>query len=107
MNGKQVAVLVVLVVFSLLSAVPLYHYGYVGIFEFVLANSATLQVLADLIIALSLVVIWMWEDANERGISVWPYLLITLFAGSFGPLLYLLRRLGHPAPVVSRDAGAA
>ena len=46
----------------------------------------------DLIIALSLFLIWMVFDAREREISVWPFVLITLTMGSFGPLLYLLVR---------------
>jgi hypothetical protein len=36
--------------------------------------------------------IWMVRDARERGLSAWPFILVTLVAGSFGPLLYLLTR---------------
>ena len=36
--------------------------------------------------------IWMSYDARERGLPAWPFILITLVAGSFGPLLYLLVR---------------
>lgn len=107
MNAKQVSVVLVLVAFSALSVVPVYHYGYVGTFRLSLANSATIQVSTDLVIALTLVLIWMWQDSREREIPFVPYLLITVFAGSFGPLLYLLRRLGRPDPLVSRKTASA
>jgi hypothetical protein len=47
-------------------------------------------VLADLVIALTLVMIWLWRDARTGGRNPWPWIGLTLIAGSFGPLLYLL-----------------
>lgn len=81
--------------FSALSAVALWQHGYLGIFAAVLATSASLQVFVDLVIALTLVMIWMWRDARSLGRSPWPWIAFTLLAGSFGPLCYLLTR---PAP---------
>jgi hypothetical protein len=34
----------------------------------------------------------MINDARGRGVSPVPYLMITLFLGSLGPLVYLIRR---------------
>ena len=34
--------------------------------------------------------VWMWKDAQATGRNVWPFVGITVFAGSFGPLLYWL-----------------
>jgi hypothetical protein len=57
-----------------------------------LQNTAGMQVLADLVIALLLFCVWMWRDARASGRRPWPWLLLTLATGSFGPLLYLLTR---------------
>ena len=52
----------------------------------------------DLLIALSLVSVWIWQDARAHDTSPWPYLIITALTGSIGPLLYLLRRPADSAP---------
>jgi hypothetical protein len=101
MNKKQIALGVVFLDFLALTAYAVTQYGFVGIFEQAVANAASLQLFADLVIALSLVMAWMWQDARQRGISPIPYVLLTLALGSFGPLLYLIRRLGHDAVVTS------
>jgi len=104
MNRKQWLLAIVLAAFSILNAYVLYQYGYGGFVDLVMANAATVAVLVDLTIALSLVAIWMWNDAQKRGISALPYLAITLVLGSIGPLLYLLRVAGRPEPLVSPAA---
>ena len=81
--------------FSALTAVALWQHGYWGIFAPLLQSTAGAQVLVDLVIALGLVMVWMWHDARAQGRVVWPWLLLTLVAGSFGPLGYLLSR-GSP-----------
>ena len=92
MNAKQLGLSVVLLDFAGLTAYATYQYGVVGIVEAVTANAVTVTALADLVIALSLVLVWMWQDARERGTSLAPYVVLTLFFGSVGPLLYLIRR---------------
>jgi TRAP-type uncharacterized transport system fused permease subunit len=94
MNIKQLAAEVILIAFSVFSLYVIYQYGYIGLFEQALANAATIQVFLDLTIALSLVMVWMWQDAQKQGISPLPYILLTLTLGSIGPLVYLVRRLG-------------
>lgn len=101
MNSKQIAIVSVIVAFGALTIVPLYEYGYLGLLRLALANSATVQVFVDLVIALTLFLLWMWPDAKQRGISPVPYLVITLLLGSFGPLLYLFRRFGSAEPSAS------
>jgi hypothetical protein len=55
-----------------------------------LSHPAGIQVFADLGIALTLVLAWMWRDAAAQGRRFWPWAFFTLVVGSFGPLLYLL-----------------
>lgn len=92
MNATQIALEVVLAAFSALTGYAVYQHGYLGFFELIVANAATLTLFADLTIALTLVLFWMWQDARERGTSVVPYAILTLTLGSVGPLLYLIRR---------------
>lgn len=91
MNLSRPVLLAILLPFSILSAYALKEVGYLGIFT-AHFHPAGLQVLSDLVIALSLVMVWMVGDARSRGITVWPYLIATLALGSFGPLAYLLLR---------------
>ena len=94
MNAKQIGLTVVLCGFAALTGYTVYHYGYLGFFEQETANAATVTALVDLVIALSLVVVWMVRDARARGVSPLPYVLLTVALGSIGPLLYLIRRAG-------------
>ena len=101
MSKKQWLLGIVFADFALLNAYVVYQFGYGGFVELATANMATIAVLVDLTIALSLVSVWMWNDAKARGISALPYLVVTLFLGSIGPLLYLLRTSGREAAVVA------
>jgi hypothetical protein len=97
MNGKRLLTGLVLADFTALTAWAVWTHGYVGFFEAAFANLASITVGVDLMIALSLVSVWMWRDARERGVSPIPYLLLTAALGSVGPLLYLFTRLREPA----------
>lgn len=94
MNKKQIALAVLLFDFTAFTVYVVAQYGIVGLFEKAFANAATVLLLTDLTIALSLVMAWMWQDARARGVSPIPYLVLTLSFGSVGPLLYLIRRAG-------------
>jgi hypothetical protein len=94
MNGKQIGLSVLLVAFLDLTAYAVYHHGLRGVFELLTANAVTLLATTDLLIALTMVTVWMWRDARDRGVSPVPYAIVTLLIGSAGPLLYLIRRAG-------------
>lgn len=79
----------VLTAFGALTGLALYEHGYWGIFEFHFPASAGWQVLTDLVIVCGLAMLWMIQNARATGRTVWPYLLLTLTGGAFGPLLYL------------------
>jgi hypothetical protein len=84
--------ILVFAVFGAYSTYVLFDVGYVGILRTHLVNSGGIQVACDLVIALSLVCTWIVQDARSRGHNPWPFVIATLFLGSFGPLLYLLLR---------------
>jgi len=90
MNRISLSLLAVIAAFGALSAVALLQHGYIGLFEMQLQNSGGMQVLTDLIIVCVLAMCWMVADARKTGRTVWPYLVMTLLLGSFGPLFYLL-----------------
>ncbi len=81
-----------LLLFGALSAVALWQHGYWGIIAPHFQSFGGGQVLADLVIALTLVMVWMWHDAKAAGRNPWPWIAATLVVGSLSPLLYLLTR---------------
>lgn len=98
MKRVQALSLALLVPFSALTAYSVYDVGLLGVFEHQLASSGGWQVLADLIIAIVLILFWLVPDARRSGRNPWPYVFLALAAGSFGPLLYLaLAKRGAPA----------
>jgi len=92
MSGRLIALVVILIAFGVLSTLALVDVGYFGILEPHFRSWGGAQVFVDLVIVGVLACIWMSYDARERGLSAWPFILITLVAGSFGPLLYLVVR---------------
>jgi hypothetical protein len=81
--------------------------GYLGLWQAALATSAGWQVMADLLIASALLLGYLWRDARASGRRFWPYVLLTLAAGSFGPLLYLLLAPRGAAGPLSADPARA
>jgi len=91
MNLPRPVLIAIALPFAILTAYALKEVGYIGIFRSHM-HPAGVQVGSDLVIALSLVMVWMIGDARSRGVTVWPYIAATLTLGSFGPILYLLIR---------------
>jgi hypothetical protein len=85
-------IVLILMLFTPLTAIALWYHGYWGILAPHFQSFGEAQVLADLVIALSLVMVWMWQDAKATDRNPWPWILATLILGSFGPLGYLLAR---------------
>jgi hypothetical protein len=70
---SRAVLMIVLVAFGALTAVAVAQHGVLGIFAWQLQNTAGLQVLVDLVIALSLFLVWMWDDARRTGRNPWPW----------------------------------
>jgi hypothetical protein len=92
MSARLLVLLLVITFFGALTILALLDVGYLGILLPHFQSWGAGQVLADLVILAVLACIWMALDAPARGLSAWPFILLTLAAGSFGPLIYLLVR---------------
>lgn len=97
MNWKQLGFGLLLADFAAFTGWVVWQYGYFGLFRVALSNGATVQVLIDLVIACSVGMFWIYNDAPKRNMNPWPYLVATTFLGSIGLLAYLVRRAGVPA----------
>jgi hypothetical protein len=92
LQAHRISLILILIAFSLLTAVALWQHGVWGIIAPHFQSFGAAQVFVDLIIALCLFIVWMWRDARATGRNPWVWLVFTICAGSFGPLLYLLTR---------------
>jgi hypothetical protein len=72
---KKTILVAVVVCFGILTSLALWHHGYWGIIAPHFQSFGAGQVFADLVIALTLAIGWIF---------------LTLVLGSFGPLFYLL-----------------
>ena len=98
MSARLFALVAVIALFGALTALALLDVGYLGILAPHFQSWGGAQVLADLSILGVLGCIWMVEDGRARGINPWPFVVVTVLAGSFGVLLYLVvRELRAPA----------
>ncbi|MGN6151716.1 MAG: hypothetical protein ACTHOH_06845 [Lysobacteraceae bacterium] len=95
---RRALLLIVLALFGALTVAALVQTGYRGIIEPHFKSFGAGQVFADLVIALTLVMMWIWRDARSRGRNPWPWLVATVLLGSFGPLVYLLTRKPKSGP---------
>lgn len=81
---------IVIIVFSIVTAVAVSKFGFSGILNEAFKNFASFQVFMDLFIASILILIWMYNDAKKNNRNFIFWCIITLLVGSFGPLFYLL-----------------
>jgi hypothetical protein len=86
----RIALALVLIAFGAFSTYAMAQVGYFGIWQAGTANIGAWQVLLDLVIMSSVMMVFIWRDAQRGARSFWPFAIITLAAGSFGPLLYVL-----------------
>ena len=89
---RKPLLILALIALGAVTAAALWQGGLVGIIGAIAQSYWSLQIFADLVIAMSLVMVWMWRDAKSTGSIIWPWIVITLIAGSFGPLLYWITR---------------
>ena len=95
-----------LAAFGAFSMAVMWEVGYLGIWQAGLASPGAAQVLVDLVVMSCIVLGFLWRDSRQTGRSFWPFAAITLAAGSFGPLLYLLLAPRGAAARTGRQATA-
>jgi|JI7StandDraft_1071085.scaffolds.fasta_scaffold325851_1 hypothetical protein len=96
MNARAVFFSVALLAFSALTAWCFIRPDLLDIALEMIKNPVGLQVSADLIVSMSILLGFIWKDARKRGISPLPYVLFGLTCGSFSPLLYMIHRELRP-----------
>jgi uncharacterized membrane protein YqjE len=97
MSARLALLVVVLTLFGALTTLALMDVGCWRIIQPQFQSWGAGQVLADLVIVAALSCVWMLNDARGRGPTAWPFVALTLVAGSFGPLLYLVLRESRSA----------
>jgi len=89
---QRVLIVMTLILFGILTAAAVWHDGVLGIFASAFRSLGSTQIFVDLVIALTLAMVWMWHDAKTTGRNAWPWIVATILVGSFAPLMYLLTR---------------
>ena len=74
------------------TVVALFREGFSGMKTPFVASFWTWQYFIDLVIALGLVMIWMWHDCRARDKNPLPWIVVTFMLGSLVPLTYLIVR---------------
>ncbi len=92
MSNRLIMLLAAAAGLGVLSALALADVGYFGIIKPHFLSWGGAQVFADLSVLAIMACVWMVRDAPAHGLSAWPFIGITIVAGSFGPLLYLVAR---------------
>lgn len=87
--NKQIIAIALLIPFSLLTVYAIYKVGYIGVFDYQRHSPAGWQVFADLVIACLLCLSWLIPEAKRNGRNPTPFVVLTLFLGALGPLLYI------------------
>ncbi len=87
MNLAKLSI-VILIPFLLLTAYAVMEVGLIGIPDYHRHSPAGWQVFTDLVIALVLLLVFLFRDARQSGRNPWPWVIGTLFTGSIAPLIY-------------------
>lgn len=109
MNIRFAAVVTLLLGFSAYSITVVAAHGYTGFLDVAAREPWAMQMLLDLVIALSIFTGWMVRDARVRGITAWPYVLAIVTLGSIGAIAYLVHRRIAPSRALAStgDRGRA
>ena len=107
MKLRTFSLVAVFAAFTIYTAFVVADHGYTGFISLAMGGGWGLQIFIDLVIALTLFLIWMVPDARGRGIPYAPYAILVLAAGSIGALAYLVHRALKEDNTVPGKAHAA
>lgn len=99
MNLKILVPTTILAAFLALTAHAIRIDGLFGFLDVHATGPWGLQVIVDLVLGLSMFLVFMVPDAKRHGIPAAPFVVATLTLGSIGALAYFVAR-----GVVTRDA---
>jgi RsiW-degrading membrane proteinase PrsW (M82 family) len=89
---QRIILLLTLILFGALTAAAVWQDGIVGIFSSITRSAGSVQIFIDLVIACTLINVWIWRDAKAQGRNPWGWIIATFIIGTFSPLVYLLVR---------------
>ncbi len=92
MKSQLSILILILVAFSVYTFAVVFEHGYTGFLILAWNDAWGGQVFIDLVIALTLFLVWMLGDAREEGLPALPYAALILTTGSIGALAYLVHR---------------
>ena len=87
---KPIIAAILLFPFALFSVWVSLTFGYTTIFTYQAASPVGMQVFTDLALALTMVLVFMRQHAQSRGLLWWPWVLATPALGSLAPLAYFV-----------------
>ena len=85
---RQFVAPLVLVPFVAFSLWVVADVGYFGLLQQAVSTNVGQQVSIDLVLACTMVLVFVHRDAKQRGVAFWPWVLLTVALGSIGPLAY-------------------
>lgn len=91
-STEQALLAITLVLFGALTAVALAADGITGVIDAITFNWLSIQIFVDLVIAVVLIMVWVYRDARTRGRTPWPWIIAAPLVGVFSPLVYLVAR---------------
>jgi len=84
--------IVALVILAIPTALAFLNEGVMGFPTAIISSYASIQIYIDLVIAIAIILVWLWDDAKKSGRNPWPWVIGALIVGCFSPLIYLLTR---------------
>ena len=104
MNVHRILLVIAFAAFTVEAVAITAMVGIGGTVEALFANPVTRFVTAEVALCLVMLCVWMARDARQRGISVLPYVALTVMLGGPGALFYFVmhpKHSGEPAQVES------